>query len=117
MRKLTLVLCIICLLVPTMSKAEQPCYPCLATMLEEGILTEEEWQPLMAGDWNEEEIRALIAEHQEITPSQDINSYLCYYLAYSAIMDFVNCLQYFYFTPYFCTSAIFLSLAYSYFCT
>ena len=113
MKQLILVLCVICLLIPVIAMAEQPCSPCLAGMLEEGILAEEELQSLMAGDLNSEEMRALITEHQEITPSQSIYAFLCYYIAYETIMEALDCIRYF---PSYCESALFWSLAYSYLC-
>ena len=117
MKKLTLVLCAICLLLPVITMADQPCSPCLAGMLEEGILTEAQLQALMAGDWNNEEIQTLITEHQEITPSQNIYAYICYYIAYEAIIEALNCLRYFNISLYSCESVIFWSIAYSLLCT
>ena len=113
MKQLTLVLCVICLLIPVIAMADQPCSPCLAGMLEEGILTEAQLQSLMAGDWNSEEIRALITEHQEITPSQSIFAYLCFYIAYEVIMETIDCIRYF---PSHCESALIWSLTYGFLC-
>ena len=115
MRKLTLVLCIICLLIPVITMANQPCFPCLAAMLEEGILTEEDWQSIMSGDFNEESLITSIAEAEEIIPSDNYRLYLCYYLAYRALFDFIDCLIYY--GSYDCRSAILYGLAYYYFCT
>ena len=113
MRKLTLILCVVCLLIPTIAMANQPCPLCLALMLEEATFSEEELQSIISGDWNDEDVRTLIAESEEITPS-DYGSYLCYYLAYSAILDFLDCLIYNYTND--CRAALVYALVFYYYC-
>ncbi len=115
MKKLTLILCVVSLLIPTIAMANQPCPLCLAMMLEEGIFSEEELQSIISGDWNEEDVRTLIAESEEINPSADYGNYFCYYFAYSAIMDFLDCLIYNNTSD--CRAALVYALVFYYYCT
>jgi hypothetical protein len=114
MKKLTLVLCMVCLLVPTITMANQPCPLCLNLMLEEGIVGEEELESILSGDWDEDDVRAWMAEAEGINPSGYVN-YWCYYLAYLAISDFLDCLVYGY--DYDCRGALVYALVYYYSCT
>ena len=115
MKKLTLILCVVSLLIPTIAMANQPCPLCLAMMLEEGIFSEEELQSIISGDWNEEDVRTLIAESEEINPSADYGNYFCYIFAYSAIMDFLDCLIYNNTSD--CRAALVYALVFYYYCT
>ena len=114
MKKLALILCAVSLLVPTIAMANQPCPLCLVMMLEEGNFSEEELQSIISGDWNEEEVRTLLDETEEIAPA-GYGNYLCYYLAYSAILDFLDCLISGY--NYDCRGALIYALVYYYYCT
>jgi hypothetical protein len=114
MKKLTLIICVVSLLIPTIAMANQPCPLCLAMMLEEGTFSEEELQSIISGDWNEEDVRTLIAESEEINPS-DYGNYLCYYFAYSAVMDFLDCLIYNNASD--CRAALVYALVFYYYCT
>ena len=116
MKKLILVLCSICLLVPTMSKADQPCLPCLASLLQEEILTEEEGQSIMLGNITEEELSILLADNEEIIPSQDYGTYVCLYLAYEALTNFITCLRYGGYVSGCCETALVYWLLYGYLC-
>ena len=114
MKKLAFVLCVIALLIPTATMANQPCPLCLTLMLEKGIVGEEDLQSILSGDWDEDDVRAWMAEAEEINPSGYVN-YLCYYLAYSAIWDFLDCLIYGY--DYDCRGALVYALVFYYYCT
>jgi len=115
MKRLTLILCVVSLLIPTIAMANQPCPLCLALMLEEGSFSEEELQSIMSGDWNDEDVRTLMAEMEEINPSDYYGNYFCYYLAYSAILDFLDCLIDNYTND--CRAALVYALVFYYYCT
>ena len=114
MKKLTLVLCMVCLLMPAIAMANQPCPLCLTLMLEEGIFSEEELESILSGDWDDDDIKTWMAEAEGINPSGYVN-YLCYYLAYSAILDFLDCLVYGY--DYDCRGALVYALVFYFYCT
>ena len=116
MKKLTLVLCCICLLVPTMSMANQPCSPCLASLLQEENLAEEEWQSIMLENFTGEEQKILLAEDEEIIPAQDLGTYVCLYFAYQTITNFFNCLRWSGYYVGYCESAFWYWLLFSYLC-
>ena len=114
MKALSSVVCIICLLLPAISVADQPCFPCLAKMLDEGSLSEEALQSIVSREWNDEKISTLMAEIEEITPAADLRTVLCTLFAWEFIPGFTYCL--FFGIDDMCATAWVYGWAYCFFC-
>jgi hypothetical protein len=109
MKKCATALCVVCLFIPVLAHADQPDIALLPGMLTEETIPVEELRSLMAHLLSPEGFPA-----DEITPDANLQSYACYYIALSAIIDFIDCLVYY--TSYDCRSAIINALFFSYFC-
>ncbi len=120
MKRLCFFVCIICFALPTISLADDLCLPCEEKMFEEGSLAAEQLQSIVSGEWNETATTEFLADNELITPAYNLNSYLCLYLGYEALMQAMDCIIYFgynYYYSYYCQAAVGYYLAYSYFCS
>jgi hypothetical protein len=109
MKKCATALCVVCLLIPVLAHADQPDIASLPGMLTQETIPVDELRSLMTHLLNPEGFPA-----DEITPEANLQSYVCFYIALSAIIDFIDCLVYY--TSYDCRSAIINALFFSYFC-
>jgi len=103
MKKYAAMLCVVCLLIPALSDADQPNLSSLESMLTEETINVYELHSIMAQMLSAEGLTGLSGD--EITTGANLLTYTCYYIAFSAIIDFIDCLVY-YDISYDCRSAI-----------
>ena len=109
MKKCATVLCVVCLLIPVLAHSDQPDIASLPDMLSQETIPVDELRSFMAHLLNPAGFPA-----DAITPEANLQSYVCYYIALSAIIDFIDCIIYY--TSYDCRAAIINALFFSYFC-
>jgi hypothetical protein len=112
MKNVLLSFCLISLLIPVVASADQPDFTPLAQMLTEGTLDRTELHSIMSEMLGGEGSACLPDE--AVTAEANYLTYVCYYIAIRAILDFVDCLAYYYSDD--CRSAIILGLLFYYFC-
>ncbi len=93
MRKKIAILCVVCLIVPALTIADQSSAPNLAEMLQEGTLTPKELQSIVLADMSDEDVQTLVDELNAVITS-DLRTYSCYYFAYLVIRNLLDCLVY-----------------------
>ena len=108
-----LTLCIVSLLLPATSAAGVPDFPTLAKMLTEGTLDKDQVHSIMSDIVSKQTVMQLPADG--ITPEDNYTNFLCYYIAFTAIIDFIDCLVYYDFDSN-CRSAIIYALVFYYLC-
>jgi hypothetical protein len=114
MKALAALLCIVSLLIPAFAPADQPDPTAsLASMLTEETIDTNELHAVMTEILRGEGVTGVPSEG--INTQSNILTYVCYYIAFSAVMDFIDCLIY-YDISYDCRSAIINGLLFYYFC-
>lgn len=113
MKQCALLLCLVCLFTPVLSDADQPDLASLASMLTQETIPVDELHAMMSHLLSAEGMVARQAD--EITTEANILTYVCYYIGFTAIIDFIDCLIY-YDISYDCRSAIINGLLFYYFC-
>lgn len=113
MKRCALMLCFVCLLIPVLADADQPDRSSLASLLTQETIPVDELHSIMAHMLGAEGMANVQAD--EITTESNILTYACYYIAFTAIIDFIDCLVY-YDISYNCRSAIINALLFYYFC-
>jgi len=114
MKQTAALVCILALLLPAFASADQPDPAAsLSLMLREETIDADELRAVMAGLIGSGESAVLPAEQS--TMQADILTYVCYYIAFTAIVDFIDCLVY-YDMSYDCRSGVINGLLFYYFC-
>ena len=113
MKQCALMLCFVFLLMPVAAAAEPPDLSSLARMLTEETMPMDELHTMMSQLLGAEGMADVQAD--EIITESNILTYVCYYIAFTAVIDFIDCLVY-YDISYDCRSAIINGLLFYYFC-
>lgn len=113
MKQLVAMVCIVSLFIPCFVFAGQTDPASLAGMLGEESIDRDELHAVMADLLGAKGLTRL--PELKRTSQADILTYLCYYIAFTAIIDFIDCLVYYDIT-YDCRSAIINGLLFYYFC-
>lgn len=114
MKRLAALVCIVSLLIPALAQADRPDPAAsLARMFMEDTMDMDELHAAMTAMLHGEGMPILATE--EMTAQANIRTYVCYYIAFTAIIDFIDCLVYYDIT-YDCRSAIINGLLFYYFC-
>lgn len=114
MKPLAAFVCIVSLLIPALAQADRPDPAAsLARMFMEDTIDRDELHAALAAMLRGAGVTILPTE--EMTAQANIMSYVCSYIAFTAIIDFIDCLVY-YDIMYDCRSAIINGLLFYYFC-
>ena len=113
MKQAALMLCLVCLLIPVLADAKEPDLSSPASILREETMPMDELHAMMAHLLSQAGLLDMQAD--EITTKTNILTYVCYYIAFTAIIDFIDCLVY-YDISYDCRSAIINGLLFYFFC-